>query len=150
MRREATGKGLPRLSSSRTALFFASLMCPVALLTRYSLSVSLKTFCHEAQGCSKFTARGPDRYQAKGNITALTFCNLTQIEITMTQPLGLVWPLLVLKGRDRARVGEPEPLVVEVRRVIPLEIGDSNDRLVLRERKTRDAETEKGRVSRSL
>lgn len=68
----------------------------------------------------------------------------------MTQPLGLVWPLLVLKGRDRARVGEPEPLVVEVRRVIPLEIGDSNDRLVLRERKTRDAETEKGRVSRSL
>lgn len=48
----------------------------------------------------------------------------------MLQPLGLVWLLPVLKGRDRTRVVWSETLVVVVRRAVPLEIGDGNDRLV--------------------
>lgn len=48
----------------------------------------------------------------------------------MLQPLGLVGPLLVLKGRDRARVVGSEPLVVVVHRAIPLEVGNGDDRLV--------------------
>ena len=50
--------------------------------------------------------------------------------LLVLHPLGLVWPLLVLKGRDRAWVVGSEPLVVVVRRTVPLEVGDGNGRLV--------------------
>ena len=49
------------------------------------------------------------------------------------QPLRLVWPLRVLKGRDRARVVGSEALVVVIRRTVPLEVCDRNDRLIDRE-----------------
>ena len=51
----------------------------------------------------------------------------------MLQPLCLVRPLLVLERRDRARVVGPEPLVVIIRRTVPMEVCDRNDRLVDRE-----------------
>lgn len=99
-----------------------------------------KDLLPQSAGLFEVHCEGLVRHQADGNgKVELTLCNLAQIMVGMTQPLlmleplSLVWPRLVLKGRDRARVVGSEPLVVVIPRATPLEVGDRNDRLVDRE-----------------
>ena len=99
-----------------------------------------KDLLPQSTGLFEVHCEGPIGYQTNDTgKMELTLCNLAQIEVGMTQPLlmpqplCLIRPLLVLKRRDRARVVGSEPLVVIIRRTIPVEVGDRNDRLVDRE-----------------
>ena len=93
----------------------------------------------QSTGLFEVHCKEPDQMSSEGEgngSMGLTLGNFAQIEIGVTQPLlvlhplSLVWSLFVLKGGDRAWVVGSGPLVVVVRRTVPLEIGDRNDRLV--------------------
>ena len=91
----------------------------------------------QGAGLFEIHCEEPGQTPTKGGVSSsLTFGNLTQVEIGITQPLlvlhplGLVWSLLVLKGSDRAWIVWTEPLVVVVPRTVPLEVGNWDGRLV--------------------